>query len=179
MAIDGWTGDQNDIDMSMDDNFLVIGNTNGTISVYQNASVQTVQPSIDLNDNKLNTPDFFGGTNQFAANDSQPSVGLDLPLNYKHIQTIITPNTSVSSIKISPNSSKLYVGYYNKTLIIYNLKNYSYHFQFKEDLNDDIITCMELSELGKILVTGSRRGIIRIYIGNSLVSGLYLSQILF
>ena len=34
MAIDGWTGDQNDIDMSMDDNFLVIGNTNGTISVY-------------------------------------------------------------------------------------------------------------------------------------------------
>lgn len=62
MAIDGWTGDQNDVDMSIDDNFLVIGNTNGTISVYENYSSQTTQDHVDLNDTTLNSPDFFGGS---------------------------------------------------------------------------------------------------------------------
>lgn len=38
---------------------------------------------------------------------------------------------------------------------------------------------MELSEEGKILVTGSKRGIVRIYIGSSGGTEIYLNQILF
>lgn len=33
-GIDGWQGDQNDIYLSNDDNFLAIGNRNNTISIY-------------------------------------------------------------------------------------------------------------------------------------------------
>ena len=42
-VIDGWTGDQNDIYLSNDDNFLAIANRNSTISLYENKSEQTVQ----------------------------------------------------------------------------------------------------------------------------------------
>lgn len=45
-------------------------------------------------------------------------------------------------------------------------------------LDDDIVTVIHLSDLGKVMVTGSKRGIIRIYVSDSKGNGLYLSQTL-
>lgn len=81
-------------------------------------------------------------------------------------------------MKISPNSSRLYVSYLNHTLCIYNLVDSTYVFDMFIKYGEDIVTEIHLSELGRVMTVGTKKGRVIAYVPDSKGKGLYETQAL-